>query len=190
VSSHIDKAQIFCVRNGACVEVDEQCWSGDCEVANSILQLENGLPLRETGVDWISPEESRFSTMMLNLSLSEGVRIGASVGGLIVNQLSSPYGHCYQAHAGTVLLDEIVVPTGWTERQTADRASGMTTYGYSMVAPDVRGAASLGVFLAESGIGFLYSPLEWDEAKTMHRTTQREMFEAVCGCARRIEPPL
>src|SRR2546423_538353 len=79
--------------------------------------------------------------------------------GFVFNQLGSPFGHTYQTLAGASVRDSIVLPTGVTAEQAADRRSGTTEYRYQTLTSPRRGAAALGAYLHQAQVGHVYAPL-------------------------------
>jgi hypothetical protein len=81
------------------------------------------------------------------------------VGGFSFTLLGSPFGHCYQAHAGSLSWAIVSSSDIMTPEYRRFEETGTAHYEYTMV-ETCRGAGVAGAFLPQIGLGFIYSPLE------------------------------
>ncbi|MEO5586858.1 MAG: hypothetical protein ABIQ81_04095, partial [Novosphingobium sp.] len=101
-------------------------------------------------------------------------RLSAEVGGVPINLLGSPFGHCYQNHAGAFSPDPISI-AGPPHPEAA--APGGDRYAYSITGAFHRGVAINSVYFDEAAVGYIYNPLEWDEPCKMAGTTMERMAD-------------
>jgi hypothetical protein len=129
--------------------------------------------------------------------LFEGVQIAAGVGGVPIILQASVYGHTYLSHGGVRNWDHINLATGLTPEHLAHRASGMTEWRYNVYSTALRGAPVVGLLLETIGVGFIYSPLRYDdpiqlafprpprpggpEAKELHEAFNRRVQEEIAA---------
>jgi len=188
ISSHADGATMFKIWDGLVATGENTYWIGNCDVAMDSLNFKASISLPEKTKlpDYITPEECRFCNAVTGLTLKRGTQIAGDVGGLIVVQIGSLYGHGYLNHAATIAWDTIRVPPGLSEQQIEDRNSGMTQYAYTTIRSLERGAAVLGVYFDQPKIGFIYSPITHDEAYKIAPATLEQMSEEVTRLAREI----
>ncbi len=86
------------------------------------------------------------------------------VGGATIDCLCSPFGHCYNTHAGAFSWDTIILGKDDQVQREATNKTGMFHYEYNVCSTSARGQAILGFYLRQSRIGFIYDPIHYDEA--------------------------
>ncbi|HKM87045.1 MAG TPA: hypothetical protein VJX48_00420 [Xanthobacteraceae bacterium] len=109
------------------------------------------------------------------LSFDSGIQWGDDVGGFLIIQLCSPFGYCYVGHAGVAINDSCSLPGGWTTQQLENQASGMTKFGYNVMASSYRGVAVVGAFVPDAKVGYVYSPTVNDEVEIVGAATLKLM---------------
>jgi hypothetical protein len=187
VVSHVGSPTIYRVSRGKCVAGADVYWLGNPDPIRRVREIESALPLRETPDEIFgNPEELRFSSALQKLYLDEGTQMDEGVGGFIVSHLCSPFGYSYQAHGGAIIRDTFQIPGGWSDKQLGQQASGMTKYSYNIVVSRYKGVAVIGGFLPEAKLGYLYSPIEADEARQIFPTSLSAMRRTVESCAQRL----
>jgi hypothetical protein len=110
-----------------------------------------------------SPFEGESAFIQAFGSLFDGVSVKPGVGGFPIVAVCSPFGHHYQSSGFVNSWDVIDLGRPVPEEQIADRKSGMTQWGYSTVAPKLRGIGVVGVLNTDAQFGFVYSPLSKDD---------------------------
>lgn len=188
VVSHERGAEIFKVKAGIQSGAQEVHWVGDPNVTqrlNKILQMldeatNNTLRHNPMLAD-VRTEESRFLGTFTNLFLTSP-QVTTEVGGLVVSLLGSPYGHCYQQHAGAYSPGPITI--GAPPHPNALPRGG-DRYAYNFLESNHRGVAIAGAFLDEARFGFIYNPLEADEPQLFRNTTMQAVIDELANLGAR-----
>lgn len=139
----------------------QQACIGERDLMSILLTKESEVPLG------YRPHEFELEMKFLSAfqDLFEGVNVVDGVGGFPVMANCSPYGHCYTGCAGSMSWDEIAIPQGVTAQQEEDRRTGKTQWSFNVQDTKYRGVALLGAIIPDSGVGYVYSPLESDEPR-------------------------
>ena len=139
---------------------------GDPEASLELDRLIIREPEQPDGEFW-SGEEVRFARAFSELVLQ---RRCPSLGGVVFNCLGSPNGFCYQNHAGTYIGEDPFALLSDKRRKPHfepglhARPRSLEEYSYSLAAHSGRGVPVVGVYFPRGRLGFVYSPLECDEA--------------------------
>lgn len=164
VCSHEDpeNPRLTKIKDGRKFEGAGQYWIGDAEAAQEIARFE--IPkLLDSNLGLQQQEEYEFTDRFHEYVRNAGT---ANIGGMIVNTLCSPRGHCYQQHAQVERWDPIFSPNNenlafWKEIHR----TGITSYAYRVFSTYERGVCLVGNYLDQPCIGFIYDPLRQDEAE-------------------------
>lgn len=161
VCSHENDARLIKIANGVVSEGANAYWIGNLQAATELSKVVipktefNDLP------DYISAEEIIFKNSF-NTYMRENRCKG--IGGAIIDCLCSPYGHCYNTHAGAFSWDTIILgKDNYKERQEKNK-TGMYHYEYNVQSTSARGQAIVGFYLNQAQTGFIYDPIHYDEA--------------------------
>ncbi|MBV9419905.1 MAG: hypothetical protein JO348_09045 [Alphaproteobacteria bacterium] len=162
VSSHMRGAELRTIKKGRISASLDSCWVGDSAGFDKIIRINR--PFSNGEIEFVTRDEIDFCGDFQNLFVQQ-VRVSDSIGGLAINQLSSPFGHTYQNWAFAALTRPITIgPQGVPPEQAASRMNEQHDYKATIVAPNHRGVAVLGAYFEQGAFGYLYSPLESDEA--------------------------
>ncbi|EGW22900.1 hypothetical protein [Methylobacter tundripaludum] len=160
--SHENAARLIKISSGEIFEGAEFHWIGNRQAVSELSKLEipkveiNDLP------EYMSQNEIIFTNTFLNY-IRDGRCKG--VGGVVINCLCSEFGHCYQDHAGAFSWDTIIIgQDDYVKRQELNQ-TGMYCYTYNVCAPAERGQAIIGFYLAQSNVGYIYDPLNYNDAR-------------------------
>lgn len=166
IASHENGAQIFKISEGRVSSDQDFHWIGDPYIVARMKKQaeETDAAVAQTilynpHIEDVRTKESSFRHSFSNLLLTSP-RLSAEVGGVPINLLASPFGHCYQNHAaafspGPISLDGTPHPEA--------AAPGGDRYAFSITGAFHRGVAITSVFFDEAAVGYIYNPLEWDE---------------------------
>jgi hypothetical protein len=159
LASHVNGASLKRIWNGNVSEhLDTTCIGDrDLRVELDKKEVEGRLP---TVPSWFE-DELRFANAFKELF--SGLYVSKGVGGFVIMVACSPKGHYYIPHGGVMAWDEIVIGQPVTERQLANRKSGMTQWGYFSEGPSKRGVGVVGCIIEDAKIGYIYSPLRMDK---------------------------
>jgi hypothetical protein len=166
VAAHRPEACLHKIRAGTVSGNLNEAAIGDGSLVREILdrELQQQVMVIECGNENVGQPELRFWRAFHELFREHGIRVREAVGGFAINLLASPYGHTYQGHAAAMSWDTIRIPGGITPEQHDARRSGQTSWSYTIMTSPLRGVAILGVMLPQLPVGFIYSPLDCDEA--------------------------
>ena len=128
--------------------------------------------------DYLSQEEIDF-TARFQKYVTESK--DPNIGGAVINCLCSPFGHCYQNHAGssrwdTISIPNIEDPAIWE----AKHKSGVDSYEYHIYTAAERGLAIVGLYLGQPGIGYIYDPFRSEDPLPIRAGDQSE-FKRMLG---------
>jgi hypothetical protein len=189
VVSHIDGPQILKVRDGSVSGDQDFHWIGDQEVCSLFLaSIEEQREQHRRTI--VHPddrayfdefhEESCFRGGWSSLLL-KSPSLTQSVGGIPIDVLCSPHGHCYQGGGGAFNANAIQITANgqWfgPDGQKVPPLYGQ--YSYSLVGSALRGVPVIGVWLQETCTGYLYDPIESDLPERMSPTTIEALQEQV-----------
>jgi hypothetical protein len=182
VCSHEDQeaSRLIKITNGRYSEGSDIYWIGNAEAAAALSRTETNRPKSDYLPDYVTDDEVQF-THQFHVYMEKGRDTG--VGGAIVNCLCSQFGHCYQSHAGAFAWDTIILGQGDHEARRAANKTGMYYFEYNVCAPAEPGEAVLGLYLAQSGAGYVYEPLIRDEARKVFADNQHEFSMLVSRTA-------
>lgn len=178
LTTHLGGAKIYQICNGVVQQPSEQCWIGNpdplLEIEIAELKFANGL--KQRGIP-VNPEQT--FTFGASTVLEAALNASVMVGGFIIQQLGSPWGHTYTSVGGVQLLENIQIGVPETANQLIDRQSGKREYKYNILAPGHRGAGVVGGYLEQAKLGYLYAPMILDHPKRFHPTNTEEMFASM-----------
>jgi hypothetical protein len=174
VSSHefVEMPRLVKVHGDHISEGEDTYWIGDRDAAREFFRLELAPLAGETGGEYYTLAERRFTRRFhefMRTTMHEGV------GGLVVEALASPFGHCYNdsvaAYVERLTIPDSVAPELRVELNNA----GMNGYySYSVFGAPERGKAVVGMYFEQAETGFLHSPLEADDPFKIRAATQDE----------------
>lgn len=159
--SHEKSVRMVKIANGIVFEGGDAYWIGSAQAAAELSKVELPNASCENLPDYISVNEMMFKNAFhdfMRVSRCEGV------GGAIIDCLCSPYGHCYNTHAGAFSWDTILLGDDDLAQREVTNKTGMFHYEYNVCSTSVRGQAIVGFYLAQSRTGFIYDPIHYDEA--------------------------
>lgn len=172
-----DAPRLVKLSDGLVSEGADFYWIGNQSSASTLSKLELP-PIQGSNItDPLSLAEAEFFRRFHEYVYSARDR---NVGGAIVYCLCSPFGHCYQDHAGTMAWDVITLPdrTDPTERLTKHK-TGIASFSYHVYSAIERGIAVVGLYLEQPEVGFLYAPLEFDDTVELNASDQAQFREMV-----------
>lgn len=165
VASHVNGPALVKVAGGQISAPQDVHWVGNPEIIAAMrFSAEN---TRESldrtrksnpKIKFEISEESEFINSFTSI-LMESCQISQDVGGFVMNLLASPYGHCYQDHAGV----SVVGPFYLGGQPHPDEPSGGNRYGYNFLSGHYRGVGIAGIFMEEARVGYIYDPLTLDQ---------------------------
>jgi hypothetical protein len=167
------------IADGKVFEGHDLYWIGNQNSATNLSRLEL-VPIKgESGSDYYSLEERLF-TRRFHTYLEKTQ--DESVGGMVINCLASPLGHCYQDHLGAY-VERITIPDPLAPELRAEmNKAGMNGYyKYAVLTGPHRGVAIVGVYFEQAGVGFVHDPLACDDPQRVPARTQREFHAAVAA---------
>lgn len=184
VASHIAEPQIFKVWDGRVSGDQSTHWIGDGAISlllnAAIASSEDRLEaLRTAPPSYVSFEESCFVGAWNDLLLRSPT-LGGEVGGVPIHLLASPYGHCFPQSVGVYSPDVIRYSDGRAENADGEPVeASYGQYGFALLPGDRRGAAVLGLWLEQTGLGYMYDPLERYEAICLSGSSREAVAQAV-----------
>lgn len=178
IASHENGAQLFKAAHGRVSHDQDFHWIGDSSIVGQIKRRQEEIDTslmknqqQNLCMEDVWSEESKFSASFNNLLL-KSPRLSSEVGGVPVNLLGSPLGHCYQNHGGAFTPGPISIG-GPPHPEAA--APGGDRYAYSITGAFHRGVAISSVFFDAAAVGYIYHPLEWDEPRKITGTTMERI---------------
>ncbi len=163
VASHFPRADLRKVARGKISGKLEGCYLGDSD-AVGLLEASIKEQFRRYGQQDPDPERiltGAFKTMFLEV----GIQLSDVVGGIPMSLLASPYGHCYNNYAGAARWDKIHFGADGSVSQDPLEQGAHMQWGYNVQPSKLRGVAVVGAYIVEANIGYIYSPIEFDEAQ-------------------------
>jgi hypothetical protein len=174
VCSHEEPTQLRLIKiSGAQVsEGSDLYWIGNPASASALLSMELPPAQGESGGEYWSLEERRF-TRRFGAYMDLGT--DAAVGGMVVHSLASPFGHCYQTHAGAY-FDNVTIPDPVEPavRQQMNGAGMDGHFKYHVISPDERGLAIVGTYFEQANVGFIHEPLISDDPEKFEARDQSD----------------
>lgn len=177
VCTHTPCAELFKISNGRVYTGADFYWIGNSQAVSDLSQLEVRQQKIENRPEWLFEEEMHFSNKFM-VYLRENRRHG--VGGIVINCLCSDQGHCYQNYVSAFSWDEIIIDQFGCNRPQEAKETGMYHFECHVYSATKRGEAVVGLYLGQPGIGFIYDPLNHDEAKKIVNIAHSE-FAALVG---------
>ncbi len=165
--SHEEHSRLLKISASTASEGSDFYWIGSAEAATEISRSHAPGPAAAGRPDHVTQDELDFISTFWRF-LNKGV--SGCVGGAAVNCLCSPCGHCYQTHAGIFAWDTIVVGKDDPIAREAMNKTGMYQFGYNLCAPETRGVALVGLYFDQSATGYLYDPMNRDDAVKIRNT--------------------
>lgn len=162
IAAHENGPALRKVVDGQITNNLENAAIGETSLVRAILEAEMGGPEQLIPSEYEA--EIAFSRGFVSLFNDHGVQITSDVGGFPTFLLASPYGHTYQPHGGVAAWDIRRGGVPETLKQREDRSSGMTEWRYQVLPSTLRGAGVIGAIVPSAGVGYVYSPLEDDDA--------------------------
>jgi hypothetical protein len=181
VASHLPEPCLTKIEDGKISTGGHRYWIGNPKPIRRLAEIEASSPIPVGFVPntILSLEEDTFRRTVQKTLFDPAQHAGGGVGGFLIELLGSPYGHCYQNYVTVKWSDAIHFPPGPTARQLADRASGMTMFGYNVVGAAERGAPVVGIFVDQIGIGYIYRPTEQDAPDKLYPCTLDQITDLV-----------
>lgn len=178
--SHEDPSapRLVKVSDGMVSEGADFYWVGNQSSASALSKFDlPPVPGTTNIADPLSLAESEFFRRFREYVSSS---LDPNVGGAVVNCLCSPYGHCYQDHAGVMSWDVITIPDRTDPgEKLAQHKTGISSFSYHLYSAVERGVAIVGLYMEQPGVGFLYAPLELDDAVPLNASDQSLFRELV-----------
>jgi hypothetical protein len=186
VATHLPEPCLIKIADGKMSTGGNRYWIGNPEPIRRLAEIEAALPIP---IGYVqnpiqSLEESTFRRAIQETLFDPAQHAAGGVGGFLIEILGSPYGHCYGSHATVKWFDTTHFPPGITARQLADRASGMTMFGYNVISAAERGVPVMGIFIDQIGIGYIYRPTEQDSPDKLYPCTLEQITDLVGRRAR------
>lgn len=188
IAAHLPEPCLIKITNGKTSIGGSRYWIGNPEPIRRLAKVEASLPIPVGFVEnaILSLEEDTFRRAIHKTLFDPAQHAGEGVGGFLIELLGSPYGHCYGNNATAKWFDTTHFPPGLNPRQLADRASGMTMFGYNVVGAAQRGAPVMGIFVNQIGIGYIYRPIEQDTPEKLYPCTLDQIDDLVSKHAREM----
>lgn len=158
-------------------------WIGNAPAAAALSLHKADAPAPDNLPHYLAAEEldftGRFHAYMRGSA-------DASVGGATVNCLGSEFGHCYQDHASSFRWDTITIPNNEDpQERVAKHRTGISSHEYHVYTASNRGVATVGLYLGQPGVGYIYDPLVLDDAVLFRAADQRAFRELLTSYERR-----
>jgi len=172
-----DRPRLIKISGERVSEGQDFYWIGSPAAAAALARLELPAVQGESGGEYFSIEETRF-THRFHHYIKHAT--DPSVGGMVINCLASPYGHCYQDHFGAYLIGPVTIPDPVEPslRQRMNDAGMNGYYKYAVMTPAERGLALVGTYFEQARIGFIHEPLVQDDPEKVEARDQNE-FQAI-----------
>lgn len=168
--SHEHDVRLVKILSSGIYEGSDHYWIGNIEAANAILTLfKDNL---EKDLNFINfPDQNFIVESKFRSAFSKYMRESGceGVGGVVMDCLSSPYGHCYQTYSSSFSWDVIDLGSVDYSSLQEEHKSGMYHYSYNVVSLDCRGEGIVGFYLDQAQIGFIYDPIRLDEALAVRK---------------------
>lgn len=159
--SHEQSARMVKISNGQAFEGGNIYWIGSTQAASELSKIKLPNTDYEKLPDYVSVNEMVFRNAFHNFMRTNRCE---GVGGAIIDCLCSPYGHCYNTHAGAFSWDTIVLGKDDQDQREIMNKTGLYHYEYNVCSTSARGQGIVGFYLGQSRIGFIYDPIHYDEA--------------------------
>jgi hypothetical protein len=162
-------------------------WIGNQASANALARVELPAMQDERAGDYFSLEERQFTRRFHHYL---GHAADSAVGGMVINCLASPFGHCYQDHYG-VYVDRMTIPDSVepSVRARMNEAGMNGHFKYAVMSTAQRGLALVGTFFEQARIGYIYEPILRDDPEKVEASGQLE-FQTNLAARSRIHAEL
>lgn len=152
-------------------------WIGNPGSACALAHLELTPAQGESRGEYFSVEERKF-TRRFHHYLEQGT--DTAVGGMVINCLASPYGHCYQDHFAAY-VDSVTIPDPVESslRQRMNNSGMNGYYKYAVMSSSERGLALVGTYFEQANIGYIHEPLVQDDPEKIEARDQSEFGDIV-----------
>lgn len=161
VCSHETEARLIKISNGRLMEGANAYWIGSSQAASELSRVLIRNAKFESLPEYMSAEEIEFKNAF-NTYMRENTCEG--IGGAVIDCLCSPYGHCYNSHTGAFSWDTVILGMEIREDLNRRKNTGTYHYEYHVLSPSVRGQGIVGFYLDQAQIGFIYDPINHDDA--------------------------
>lgn len=183
VTAHTPSPRLHVIkRSNLSVNLDV-CWIGDRTPIGKmqLLSMPNDIELPA----WQSADEFQFTSAFSAL-FARSAQINECVGGVPVNQISSPVGHAYQSILCVSVTDITHGSWGTPEAERLAREFEQHDYKFNSVAPDERGVALFAIHMPQANAAYIHSPLEWDQPKKLEGVNLTQVRNALKLHAERL----
>lgn len=180
LASHLRGPELRKISSGSISGSQQFQWAGDHELVGKLTAAME--QTRENPNSYVD-EEATFLTAFSNILL-QNVRPTTVTGGMPINLFASPCGHTYQAMAFSCMNRPIRL--GKPEAEQEAHLGGGDVYRGRVVNTDFRGAGVVGIFFDEGNVGYVYSPLEWDDPLHLNSTSEEHVRAEVEKCCERL----
>ncbi len=161
VCSHESGARLIKIANGVVSEGANAYWIGNLQAATELSKVVIPKTEFDDLPDYMSAEEVIFKNAFSTYMRENRCK---GIGGAIIDCLCSPYGHCYNTHAGVFSWDTIILGKDDYEERQKKNKTGMYHYEYNVQSTSARGQAIVGFYLNQAQTGYIYDPIHYDEA--------------------------
>lgn len=171
------------ISEGKVSEGQDLYWIGNQESARALANLELPPMEGDSGSDYYSLAERQF-TRRFHTYVDKIP--DPAVGGMVMNCLASPFGHCYQDHLGAYVERGMIPDPLSPELRAEMNKAGMNGYfSYAVLTAPHRGVAIVGVYFEQAGVGFIHAPLECDDPQKIFAQTQSEFQTVIAARPRK-----
>lgn len=179
VSMHRPYAELRKIWRGQVSDSMTAAWLGNPDTAARLLQLDYQPVPSEPR---LQPEPGQlefygYQKAVQEINMREGVSLAEGVGGILIFQIGSPWGHTYSNYAGATSWQITINPALNSENDRA-RASGEKSFAYSVHSPLERGVPVVSLYFDQAQAGVIYSPLVHDSSKFVGRPLAEASAEA------------
>jgi hypothetical protein len=187
VASRIPHPALYAIKAGQKYFGSDRYWLGDGRGASklqNILDAESDIQVPEQ--EYCTTAEIKLRLAFLDLVCERRM---PGIGGVPVFCLGSREGFAYENHAGFFGYGTVNIPetAEQQELRLALERSGMgPTYSFSVTASRHRGTATIGVFFPQAEMGYLYSPIDYDQPKKFYPISLDELQKQVTAYAARL----
>jgi hypothetical protein len=168
VCSHEAEARIIKISSGNLMEGAKAYWIGNAQAAAELSKVQVPDSEFEDLPEFMSVAEVVFRNAFITYMRENKCK---GIGGAVIDCLCSPYGHCYNTHAGVFSWDTFILGRdNYDERQKSNK-TGMHHYEYHISSTSARGQGIVGFYLDQAKTGFIYDPIHYDDAMKVEATS-------------------
>jgi hypothetical protein len=176
VCSHEVKAKLIKISNGTLMEGAKAYWIGSAQAAAELSKVPVLVAEFEGLPEYMSADEVVFRNSFITYMREHRCE---GIGGAVIDCLCSPYGHCYNTHAGAFSWDTILLGIDDNEERQKKNRGGMHHYEYHISSTSARGQGIVGFYLDQAKTGFIYDPTHYDEAMKIEATSLSDFSRLV-----------